>query len=319
MGFWTDYRSMQIGIAQERGDWLQEWIKSAESEGFLVATRSFAEFLGRLGFVSQVLVWLKPHLAPLYAWNAAVAKSTVAQLPDTVVFTLRFISSQLGSESYMLGAALPVSQGRQVFRTDAKCEQGRVVLGGWETRDPPHLARWFSLEVSPSQAPYLFNEKGESQWASTSAELLATLAALHGFGHLSPSPTRKGMVVSLKAGTDNAANEALSRHRSTTKWPLMILHMQLSFCLAKARTVLDLQWRPREENTIADDLTNEVFKAVDPSRRVPLRFEDLPLEIVADLWATKAGFDEARCQVATAALGVVPRRKRRRATDKTPW
>ena len=80
-----------------------------------------------------------------------------------------------------------------------------------------------------------------------------------------------------------------------------------------------MQWRPREENTIADDLTNEVFKAVDPSRRVPLRFEDLPLEIVADLWATKAGFDEARCQVATAALGVVPRRKRRRATDKTPW
>ena len=78
MGFWTDYRSMQIGIAKKRGDWLQEWIKSAESEGFLVATRSFAEFLGRLGFVSQVLVWLKPHLAPLYAWNAAVAKSTVA-------------------------------------------------------------------------------------------------------------------------------------------------------------------------------------------------------------------------------------------------
>ena len=63
----------------------------------------------------------------------------------------------------------------------------------------------------------------------------------------------------------------------------------------------------------------EVFKAVNPSRSMPLRFEDLPLEIVKDLWATKASFDEARCQVATAALGVVPRRKRRRAADKTPW
>jgi hypothetical protein len=79
--------------------------------------------------------------------------------------------------------------GQQVFRTDAKCEQGRVVLGGWETRDPPHLARWFSLEVTPGQAPYLFNEKGETQWASTSAELLATLAALHVLGRLGPYPT----------------------------------------------------------------------------------------------------------------------------------
>jgi hypothetical protein len=44
---------------------------------------------------------------------------------DAVVFTLRFICSQLESETYMLGAALPVSQGRQVFRTDAKMRAGK--------------------------------------------------------------------------------------------------------------------------------------------------------------------------------------------------
>ena len=68
---------------------------------------------------------MKPHVAPLYARSAAVARSTVAQLPDTVVFTLRFIRSQLESETYMLGAALSVSQGRQVFRTDAKMRAGK--------------------------------------------------------------------------------------------------------------------------------------------------------------------------------------------------
>ena len=117
------------------------------------------------------------------------------------------------------------------------------MLGGWETRDPPHLARWFSLEVTPGQAPYLFNEKGETQWASTSAELLATPAALHVFGHLGPFT----------------------------------------------------------------DLTNQVFRAVDPRRRMPLRFEDLPLKIVDDLWRlrqtlTKHGsrwkpLRSARCRV----------------------
>ena len=37
---------------------------------------------------------------------------------------------------------------------------------------------WFSVEVEPGQAPYLFDENGESSWASASAELLASLAAL---------------------------------------------------------------------------------------------------------------------------------------------
>ena len=60
------------------------------------------------------------------------------------------------------------------FRTDAKCAQGVVVLGGH------HMAtgRWFSLRLEPEQAPYLFKPDGESSWASAPAELLATTVAL---------------------------------------------------------------------------------------------------------------------------------------------
>ena len=67
------------------------------------------------------------------------------------------------------------------------------------------------------------------------------------------------------------------------------------------------------------DLTNQVFRAVDPRRRMPLRFEVLPLKIVDDLWATKANFDQARLQVEASSLGAVPGRRRRRAKEKTPW
>ena len=66
-----------------------------------------------------------------------------------VAFTLDFIAGLLKEETYMLAAALPLRSSRQSFRTDAKCERGRVVLAGWETTDVPQRARWFSLELLP--------------------------------------------------------------------------------------------------------------------------------------------------------------------------
>ena len=58
-----------------------DWIDKAQSDSFVVVSRDFAEFLGRLGFVSQVLVWLKPHLSPLYARSAATASGRWGSFP----------------------------------------------------------------------------------------------------------------------------------------------------------------------------------------------------------------------------------------------
>ena len=77
VGYQLQYDSCQVGISDRRGRWLVDWIDKAQSDSFVVVSRDFAEFLGRLGFVSQVLVWLKPHLSPLYAWSAATASGTV--------------------------------------------------------------------------------------------------------------------------------------------------------------------------------------------------------------------------------------------------
>ncbi|CAL1152593.1 unnamed protein product [Cladocopium goreaui] len=98
VGFQMKYDTKEVGVTIRRGDWLRDWILAAADKRYVVVTRDFAEFLGRLGFVSQLLVWMKPHLSPLYAWSAATGSSTVAKLPDTVILTLKYILAELQME-----------------------------------------------------------------------------------------------------------------------------------------------------------------------------------------------------------------------------
>ena len=205
--------------------------------------------------------------------------------------TLKYILAELTSETFLVTAKRPIYFNAEQFRTDAKCTDDCVVLGGWELESK----RWFSLKLDREEVPYLLKpDGGGAQWASTSAELLASLAALHAFGWLSPSSSRRTMALSLCAGIDNMANDSLSAKGSTTKWPFMLINMQLSASLAKARLSIRLKWRPREEKVQADQLTNEVFDGFTPECRVPLSFEDLDLRLVVELWKTKLQFDVAR-------------------------
>ena len=114
------------------------------------------------------------------------------------------------------------------------------------------MTKW-TIEDDAKQAPYLFDKDLESSWASASAELLASLAALQLFGYLEDSGTRRLVPVAVTAGTDNQANEALAKKRSSTAWPLMVINMQLSHHLFRASLQLTLKWRPRDENQEADE------------------------------------------------------------------
>eukprot|EP00435_Cladocopium_sp_Y103_P002353 s4728_g1.t1 len=313
VGYQMRYDRNEVGISLRRGEWLTGWIKRAAEKRFVVVTREFAEFLGRLGFVSQVLVWLKPHLSPLYAWSSATAASTVAKLPDVVILTLKYLLAEFETESFMISAKRPETFTGEQFRTDAKCTDDQVVLGGWEIS----TGRWFQVTISPAQAPYLFVPGKGSQWASTSSELLASLAALKAFGWVSETRTRKSLEVVFSAGTDNRSNEFLSQKRATTKWPLMLINMQFSSLLARARIGVRLKWRPREENTVADDITNSIFTQLDPTKKVQITYEDLPTSIIHALWDTKADFDRSRDAAKQAAEGRTEKKRKRH--DKTPW
>ena len=313
VGFHLRYDACQVGISDKRGEWICGWVDQASSKNFVVATRDFSEFLGRLGFVSQLLTWLKPHLAPLYSWAAAMAPGTVGRLPDTVILTILYISSELRRKSFLVSARLPVLVGSEAFRTDAKCTDDEVVIAGWECgSDDP---RWFAISINEEMAPYLFRPGKGAQWSSTSSELLASLAALKAFGWAEESFDRKTLEMSIVAGTDNKGNEGLSAKRSTTKWPLMIINMQLSSVLSRAKIDLRLSWRPRDENKLADSLTNGDYSEVSHGRRVNIKFEDIPLDVVNNLWRTKAAFDEARS--APCIVGKTSTTSRK--FDKSPW
>eukprot|EP00435_Cladocopium_sp_Y103_P055439 s205_g18.t1 len=213
-----------------------------------------------------------------------MAQTTVGRLPDTIIFTLEYIEAELGKESYLVSTKKPVVLPGERFRTDGKCTDDHVVLASWEME----TGRWFSLKLDSSQVPCLFKPGGGSQWASTSAELLATLAAPQAFGWLSPCKERKTLDV-IFAGTDNSAKE-LSQ---------------------------GLRWRPREQNTEADQLTNEDFTGFAEDLRVQISLDDIDLKILNALVKTRNGFVEARDQQKLLAKKDTEKAKKR--FDKTSW
>lgn len=208
-----------------------------------------------------------------------------------------------------LSCRRPQRDGLEHFRTDAKCEDGRVVLAGH------HLSsrEWFILEVLPGQAPFLFDSKGRSSWASASAELLASWIALTVFGYLKPADCQRVLPIAISAGTDNRSNEFLGIKRSTTSWPLMLINMGLSLSLARSNLKLSLKWRPRDENVLADSLTNGDTSAVDPGLQRKVSWSDLDLEMVFQLWELREEFLDRE------GLKFWPSREGKRSKEKTPW
>ena len=101
VGYKLDYRMVALGINENRGAWLLEFLESLKRDKLTVHMRRFAAFLGRLGFVSRVLCWMKPHLSPLYTWSAALDKSTVATMPKLVRLVCMYTEQQLRARTFM--------------------------------------------------------------------------------------------------------------------------------------------------------------------------------------------------------------------------
>ncbi|CAE7822684.1 unnamed protein product, partial [Symbiodinium necroappetens] len=53
IGYELDYKSRTMGVSASRGRYVIEWIQNARRQRFVVLTRDFAEFLGRLGFIAR--------------------------------------------------------------------------------------------------------------------------------------------------------------------------------------------------------------------------------------------------------------------------
>ena len=284
VGFWLDYAKFNIGIAERRSNWIIKFIDQLEASHWLTDTRRFHEFHGRLGFMSQILNWIKPFLSAGYAWLAVVKKGAVLTAPPMVQFCCKLVRQKLCLGFRTFSCELEESDVGEFFRTDAKCERGQIVLGGWFTGKSLNTmeAPWFSLKITPQECPYLFHEDGESSWASTSAELLAALVALMVFdirSYLALGQHFQRLVV--HGGVDNRATSFLAKKSISTKTPLLgvlmeYLHQADQY---KIRCVLD--WRPREVNKEADSLTNSDFRGFADSNRIQISWNDLNLTILS--------------------------------------
>ena len=321
VGFWTDYSRFELGLSEKRALWVIQTIESLQEVQFVMTGKAFSELLGRLGFASQAIPWLRPLLGPLYAWDGVLSPFMAARLPALVAITLQLVRVRFKLGEFTSPCWSPISAGGEAFRTDAKCEDGRVVVAGWETSGGSTIsARWFSFEVLEQDAPWLFYKGLDVQKMSTSAELLATYAALHAFDHVKKGadqrpPRGRAMVA---AGTDNLANEQLSRKRLSTKLPLGLMLLQQCIKCWDNGLWVDIRWRPRNENVEADNLTNDRFDGFSFSHSVQISYQDLDTRILDSLQKSLAEFEESS-EVRSGTLRVNGLSKRLKLETKTKW
>jgi hypothetical protein len=68
--------------------------------------------------------------------------------------------------------------------------------------------------------------------------------------------------------TDNQGNVALLAKASTSKFPLYLVHLELTMQLKFRNVSMDLRWQRRDENTAADSLTNLDFSKFNLAHRI---------------------------------------------------
>ena len=83
-----------------------------------------------------------------------------------------------------------------------------------------------------------------------------------------------------------------------------------------------MQWRPRDENSLADALTNGDFSAFSLGHRVQLSVEELPLDMLHHLAAAREEFVSARSTLTRLAEAEGPDKgmsKKQKRESSTPW
>lgn len=69
----------RVGLSEKRADWVIKTIDLLEQANFVMSGRSFSELLGRLGFASQAVPWIRPLLGVLYSWDSVLSPFMAAK------------------------------------------------------------------------------------------------------------------------------------------------------------------------------------------------------------------------------------------------
>ncbi len=229
---------------------------------------------------------------------------------------LRFLAARIARRRFYPSA---VSRSRQhhPFRVDAHAEEEDVGIGGWlpavdkEGVVRTECSRWFSVRLTRENAPWAFHR---GQPFKTIAALEA-LAALVGYVALSDDHSGSSDAVALVPGfTDNRGNQYALSRLQTTKYPLILLVMELSCQLERRSQRLSLQWTPREYNAEADRLANGDTQGFEPMHRIPVDIAHFKWIVLHELLQAGADFERER-----AARGRQPQHRGSKGLKAPPF
>jgi hypothetical protein len=286
IGLFTNYKTFAMGLSSARAEWLVDWIDRLKA-GTPVTVSDVERGIGRINFAVSALVYEKPFLGPLYMWLSAIRKENrrTFTAPWAVRLILAWVKHRLlENHALQVVPALKTSRG-EWFRSDAKAENGRAVIGGWECANdtPPGRARWFALDIEAEWAPWVFAKGNDPKRVIASLELLGTVLCLIAFGDRIEADTLGTMAIT--GSTDNLGNSYVLQKMMSTKWPLTILLLELVEQLRNRKVELYLQWIQRDLNVEADALTNDDYSAFDNSKRVEVVGKTIPWVVLPKVMA----------------------------------
>ena len=287
IGYWLDLAGWRFGISQARADWLIRWIEEALSCK-RVDLADLEGVLGRMAFAVGPLDHVRPLLAPIYSWSAAVGRVGKMDIPWSMAFILNLLKTALKGPGRTIELKARTANLGCAFRADAKAQGQTVAVGGWETLNGvrPSEARWYAVELSRKNAAWAFS-KGEPFKTVAALELFATLLSIMAFAEEWPKDADG--VVAVSGMTDNVGNPSVLSKLMTSKFPLLVVLAELSAQLHGRGLDMNLEWIPREQNSEADALSNLRFEGFRGERRVELDVEKLEWKILPEMMVAAEG------------------------------
>ena len=283
IGYQINFGCFRLGLSEARAAWLSGWLKKTVEQA-KVDVQDLRGVLGRLCFTMGPLEFLRPFIAPLFAWASVVPKSGLQSLPWSVSFLMTYIAGEIegdGRTVEVLPRGLDIGT---VFRADAKAQGQFVSIGGWESRDgrSPRSARWYAIVLDRRNAPWAFS-RGEPFRNIAALEMFATLVSIMAFADQWPAAGRGAL--RLSGITDNAGNTSVLSRLTTSKFPLVVILAEVAAQMKKRHMEMDLLWAPRNQNEEADALTNGEFAMFDSKLRIDIDIANLDFEVLPRLMA----------------------------------
>ena len=271
VGLHLDNKTYSAGLSLSRAQWVCNWLRSKVHDG-KVGVREMAGGLGRLNFAATALFHERPWLGPLYLWVSAILRSAANTviIPWAIRLIMHWIATRLDTPMRLMVTPPVPRMGGEVFRSDAKAEDGRAFIGSWECAGnrKAGCARWFAIEIIREDFPWVFAKSNDPGRVIAALELLGTILSLIVFDIRPGVLTECGC--SVTGATDNLGNSFAVSKMLSTKWPLTALVIELGEQLRDRNVDLQLAWIRRNFNVEADDLTNLNFSKFDMGLRIPV-------------------------------------------------